>query len=140
MEALVIKKDKVLEAAEACPEARKTLETLFPEVFCESYVSGDMFFHMQRHCEEHCMKSESEIKDLRISLSDNKIRLLSYDLPKFTYLLAHLKNAKEYGLFNLHNGYQLRRNEVYLRKHDVGIMIPKEHLQGLIKIRSGGGK
>jgi len=140
MQDLTIRKDKVLKAAEVCPEAKKVLIELFPEAFAEAYVSGDIFFHMHRYCQEHCMISQKEQEDLRRALVPHKIDVFSYDYAKFTYILAHLKNAKEYGLFNLSTGYQLCRNDIYIRKQGVGIMIPRETLHGLIKIRSGGGK
>lgn len=36
MDNLTITKEKVLEAAAKCPQAKETLKTLFPEVFYES--------------------------------------------------------------------------------------------------------
>lgn len=85
------------------------------------------------------MTTSAEICHFQQILKTMDLNIFSYDYAKFTYLLAHLKNAKEYGLFNLHTGYQLHRNEIYIRKLGVGIMIPKEHLVGLILIKRGGG-
>jgi hypothetical protein len=80
------------------------------------------------------------VDEILRKVKDHSTNLFSFDYPKFTYILAHLKNAKEYGLFNLSTGYQFRRDAVYIRKHGGGIMIPSYDLVGMVKIRSGGGK
>lgn len=140
MQELIIQKDKVLKAAEVCPEAKKVLTELFPEAFAKAYASGDIFFHIEKYCQDGLETSHFSQESLKRDLANGQINLFSYNYPKYTYILAHLKNAKEYGLFNLSTGYQLRRNDIYIRKQSVGIMIPHETLNGLIKIRSGGGK
>lgn len=42
MSELKIEKEKVLEAAKQCPEAKKVLETLFPDVFESKFQVGDI--------------------------------------------------------------------------------------------------
>jgi hypothetical protein len=137
---LTIKRDKVLKAAEVCTEAKKVLMELFPEAFIEAYVSGDLFFHMYEYCSDHNISSSREKEAVKDILISHQQPVFASDYSKYTYILAHLKNAYEYGLFNHYTGYQLHRNAIYIRKQGVGIMIPIETLLGLIKIRNGGGK
>jgi len=138
-ETLPTKKENVLKTIEKYPESKKYFTKLFPEWFSEGFVSGDLFFEIARYCQDHNL-SLNERKDFERNLISHSINICNLDATEYTYLLGHLKNSHEYGLFNLSTGYQFHRDAIYIRKLSVGIMIPRETLTGLIKIRDGGGK
>lgn len=138
---ITITRERVKKFIEQYPESKKYWEAFCPELLCSGYVSGDMFFHMYRYKMDN--PGVDNIQGISINCWNgchiNTINILRDGLTKYIYVLAHLKNAKEYGLFNLHNGYQLHRNEIYLRKQNMGVLIPGSSLEGLVKIRDGGG-
>ena len=138
MQEFKLSKELIQEAAELNPAVKELFKKHYPEAFCETaYVSGDMFFHVTRCLEDrgNCVSEGSLLSPIK----NKEIDVFSHEYYKYIYVIAHLEASRKYALFNLRSGYHLRRNEIYIRKQGVGIMIPYEHLKGLIKIRSGSG-
>jgi hypothetical protein len=136
---ITVTKEKLNKLAESCPAARQALEEAFPEAFSQAYVSGDMFFAKSKYEFENKNNQYSQKGKLAEDLGTGEVNIMAFNFRKYIYVLAHLKNSHEYGLFNLCTGYQLHRGEVYIRKQGVGIMIPQSRIEGLVKIRTGGG-
>ncbi len=86
MQEIIIKKDRVLKAVEKFPQTKEVLTELFPEWFSQAFFSGDVFFHMKRYCEEHCMMSPTEITQFRNVITNHQTNLFNYDYVKFTHI------------------------------------------------------
>ena len=99
---------------------KKVLAKLAPEVLGRGFKSGTWLFRKWDH--------DPNDKPLSVRMTE-EVNL------KRIYVIGHLQNSKEYGLFCLSTGYQFRRGEVYHRDQKLGVVIPPDVLQYFHVIR-----
>lgn len=117
---LKIDSEKVLAAAKVCPEARRVLKAIFPELLEDKYYKcGQKFLDVDAMEEA--------------GITEYQPATLATDHPEYLYLLCHSHEPRSYCLINVKTGYNKVRAQSY-RRNTYGISIPPEHLKGLREV------
>lgn len=104
---------------------KKVLAKMAPDVLGRGFRSGTWFFKKWDHEPDHV----PDVKNWLVPVNRSRI-----------YVLGHLQNSKEYGLFCIETGYQFRRGDVYHRDQRLGVVIPPDILQHFHVVREPEAK
>jgi len=119
-ETLVIRKERILEAAAGCSQAKAVLEKIFPEAFPKllHFRCGSLFL-IADHTSKPTKTVNFWVGDFRDS------RISSSNLV----MLIHTSISRQYRLVHLYNGYSFSKH-IY-KRDGAGIAIPEEDLKNL---------
>jgi hypothetical protein len=138
-------KERILTMARSCPDARRILQTGFPEYFEPEYryfKSGSLFYVDFEGISMEEVQKLQDIFSRYLGKHNGVIKTLDGNHSSTTdriFQLQHHQNSQEYRLIHLATGYQYYGRKIYRRKPQ-GVAIPVDDLKGLKVFAEGCGK